>query len=75
MNKKNFLVVAKAEGVEYHIGCDDWEMALDHYEEYATIEEFHTVYLMDNHTGELYAHRDIEEDEWGIELREWRKKM
>jgi hypothetical protein len=30
---------------------------------------------MDNHTGELYAHRDLEEDQWGIELREWRKKM
>jgi hypothetical protein len=75
MNKKNFVVVAKAEGIEYNIGCDDWEMALDHYDEYAMLEEFHTVYLMDNYTGELYAHRDFEEEEWGIEVREWRKKI
>ena len=73
--KMNFLVVAKADGVEYNIGCADWITAIDHYEEYATIKEFDTVYLMDNHTGELYAHRDIEEDEWGIEMREWKKKM
>jgi hypothetical protein len=30
---------------------------------------------MDNYTGELYAHRDLEEDAWGIELREWKKKI
>ena len=75
MNKKNFLVVAKAHGVEYNIGCDDWDVAVDHYEEYATIGEFHSVYLMDNHTGEVYAYREIEEDEWSIEVKEWKKKM
>lgn len=75
MNKKNFLVVAKAEGVEYHVGCDDWETALSYYETYAMLEEYHTAYLMDNRTGELYAHRDLEEDEWSIEVKEWRKKM
>ena len=72
--KKNFMVVAKADGIEYNIGCDDWITAIDHYEEYATIKEFDTVYLMDNHTGELYAYRDIEEDKWGIEVKEWKKK-
>ena len=73
--KLNYVVVAKTEGIEYNIGCADWEVALDHYEEYATIPEFHTVYIMDNYTGEVYAHRDIIEDEWGIEVREWKKKM
>lgn len=75
MNKKSFLVVAKAEGIEYNIGCDDLEVALDHYEEYSAISEFHTVYLANNHTGELYTHRDIIEDKCGIEVREWKKKM
>ena len=75
MNKKNFVVVAKANGVEYNIGCDDCVTAFDHYEEYSAIPEFHTVYLADGHTGELYAHRDLIEDEWGIEVRKWKKKM
>lgn len=73
--KLKYVMVAKGNGIEYNIGCADWETVFDHYDGYSIMEEFHTVYIMDNYTGEIYAHRDIIEDECGIETREWKKKM
>ena len=65
---RNFKFQVRAKGPKAVVEADfyDWDNACDFYGEVANDFQYNEGYVMDNRTGEIYAH--FEHDEWGTQL-------
>lgn len=68
---KRIKVVGKATIMNAEINVMTLEHAVEHYNNFKNCGEYSEVYVMDNETGELYAHYHKEIDGNGIKFTEW----
>jgi hypothetical protein len=73
---KKYSVVAKGERMDAEFRTDDYCYdAVAVFNEFKESGEYTQVYIMDNHTGEIYRTYDVVEDEWGISISETARWM
>lgn len=69
--EKRFKVVANSTIMDAEINVQYEDEAFEMYNDFKDSGSYHQVYIMDNETGELYAHFDKCLDGNGIKITEW----